>query len=66
MSGSGKRMQGDGGKEEVEVGERKGSEEGNFPDPVPSLHLEPNIALLPERGCSPLFPSPLHPCLFSF
>lgn len=52
MSGSGERMQGDGGREEVEVGERKGSEEGNFPDPVPSLHLEPNIVLLPSLPLS--------------
>ena len=66
MRGSGERMWGVWGREMVEGGERKGSEEGKFPDPVPRLHLEPDIALLPERGHSPLFPSPLHPCLFSF
>ena len=50
-------MQGVGRREVVGVGERKGSEERKFPDPVPSLRLEPDIALLPERGRSPLLPS---------
>ena len=52
------------GGEEWWEGAEKGERRGEVPRP--SLHLEPDIALLPERGRSPLFPSLLHPYLFSF